>query len=272
MSARLERAYKKAKRISIDSQSRIVCMSDCHRGVGNRGDNFLPNANLFLAAMQYYYDRCFTYIEVGDGDELWENRDFERIAETHGDVFRIMDQFLGNGRMLMLYGNHDCKKKDKPFVQESVILENNTTGHEIFVVHGHQGDWLNDTFWPLARFLVRYLWKPLEAIGISDPTSAARNYKKRKKAEKRLDDFSAKKKILVLAGHTHRPVLPVPGEGFYLNDGSCVHPGTITAIEIEGGTVTLVKWMVRVRTDRTLAVVRKTMAGSYRLEDYWHVK
>lgn len=273
MLTRLERAYQQSERMGIDSCSKIVCMSDCHRGVGNRGDNFLPNANLFLGALQYYYDRCFCYIEVGDGDELWENRDMDRIAETHREIFSALDRFHESGRMLMLYGNHDCEKKSKwdkaMRAREGVILENRATGHEIFVVHGHQGDWLNDILWPLARFLVRYLWKPLEAVGVSDPTSASRNYKKCKKAEKRLDDFSAKRNMLVLAGHTHRPILPKPGESFYLNDGSCVHPGSITAMEIENGAVTLVKWMVTVRKNQTLAIAREVMAGPYNIEDYW---
>lgn len=277
MSARLERAYRRAKHMTIDSRSRIVCMSDCHRGVGNRGDNFMPNENLFLAALQYYYDRCFYYIEVGDGDELWENRNFDRIAEIHGDVFEMLGKFHAGGRLMMLYGNHDCEKlygnySSFPVVYESIILENCTTGHEIFVVHGHQGDLLNDILWPLARFLVRYVWKPLEAIGISDPTSAARNYKKCKKTERRLDVFSAQRNLLLLAGHTHRPVLPKPGEGFYMNDGSCVHPRTITAMEIENGAITLVKWVVTVRKNQILAIAREILEGPYVLEEYWKVK
>lgn len=276
MSVRLERAYKRAGRIMIDSRSRIVCMSDCHRGVGNSSDNFLPNENLFLAALQYYYDRCFCYIEVGDGDELWENRKFDRIAEIHSDVFEMLGKFHESGRLLMLYGNHDCEKvyglRQFPRVYESIILENHATGHEVFVVHGHQGDWLNDILWRLARVLVRYVWKPLETVGVSDPTSAARNYKKCKKAEKRMNDFSVKRNLLLLAGHTHRPVLPKPGEGFYMNDGSCVHPRTITAMEIENGAITLVKWVVTVRKNQTLAVAREILAGPYMLEDYWKVK
>ena len=49
-------------------------MSDCHRGQGTEGDNFLKNQNLFLGALEYYNHRGFIYIELGDGDELCENR------------------------------------------------------------------------------------------------------------------------------------------------------------------------------------------------------
>ena len=293
MSARLENVYRDAERICIDKSSRLVCMSDCHRGVGNHGDNFLPNRNLFFAALQYYYDRCFGYIELGDGDELWENRNLSRIVEIHSDAFGMMSRFYQNGKLIMLYGNHDCRKKDTKFmkercrqcdcdwtncpkepfpglcVREGIVLTDRNSGHEIFLIHGHQGDLLNDTLWPVARFLVRYLWKPLEMLGVSDPTSAARNYTRRKKAEKRLEVFSRCKQILVMAGHTHRPTLPEPGESFYLNDGSCVHPSCITAMEIENGALTLVKWSVAVRPNQNLAVVREVLEGPYAWEKYW---
>lgn len=293
MVSRLEEVYRQAKRIAIDKDSRLVCMSDCHRGVGNRGDNFLPNRNLFLAALEYYDNRRFCYIELGDGDELWENREFERIVEIHSDVFARMSRFYQSGRLVMLYGNHDCRKKsvafmkkrcrqcgcgwtdcpEEPFpdlpVQEGVVLTDCAAGREIFLVHGHQGDLLNDRLWYAARFLVRYLWRPLEMLGMSDPTSAARNYKRRRRAEKRLADFSRKKQILVMAGHTHRPALPKPGEGWYLNDGSCVHPDCITAMEIEHGALTLVKWSITVLSNRNLAVVREVLEGPYAWEAYW---
>ena len=123
MKERLEQVYRRAERISIDRSSKIVCMSDCHRGVGNPGDNFLSNQNIFLAALRYYYEGCFCYIE--------------------------------------------------------------------------------------------------------------------------------------------------PGEGFYLNDGCCVRPQGITAIEIERGAVTLVKWSVVTRPNRNLAVEREVLEGPYPWEQYW---
>lgn len=293
MSGRLEKVYRSAEKICIDKSSKIVCMSDCHRGVGNHGDNFLPNQNLFTAALEYYYDRGFSYIELGDGDELWENRSMDRIVPIYTDIFQIMSRFYKRGRLIMLYGNHDCVKKNKAFLKEqcdngccdcldcrqelfpgmkakeSVLLVDCHTGHEILLLHGHQGDLLNDTLWPLSRFLVRYVWRPLELMGFYDPTSAARNYKKRKKTERYLDDFAGKKRILLMAGHTHRSVLPKPGESFYLNDGSCVHPRGITAMEIEHGAITLVKWSVMVCHGRSLSVEKEVLEGPIPWNDYW---
>lgn len=267
MAVGLERAYREAERISIDKNSRIVCMSDCHRGVGTRGDNFLPNRYLFLAALRYYYDRCFSYMELGDGDELWENKSLDKIAEIHSDAISMICRFQQKGRFRMLYGNHDCGKKRKEilfpgfYAQEGIVLTDSESGQEIFLVHGHQGDFWNDTLWPLSAFLVRHVWKPLEMLGVADPTSAARNYKKQKKAEERLERFSEKRKMLLIAGHTHRPMLPKPNESLYLNDGSCVHPGCITALELEKGAITLVRWCTTVRRDNTLSVSREVLEG-----------
>lgn len=67
-------------------------MSDCHRGIGTSSDNFLKNQHLFFAALKYYYKRGYTYIELGDGDELWENRSMKNIVEVHDEVFEMFAQ------------------------------------------------------------------------------------------------------------------------------------------------------------------------------------
>ena len=54
------------------------------------------------------------------------------------------------------------------------MLKNTDINKNILLVHGHQGSFLNDTAWPLARFLVRYVWKPLEMVGFQQPTGAGR--------------------------------------------------------------------------------------------------
>lgn len=288
---RLDKVYEAAPRIRLGQGSRIVCMSDCHRGVGNRGDNFLFNQNLFFAALKYYEGRGYTYVELGDGDELWENRSLKRIVEIHSDAFWLMAELYGRGRFLQLYGNHDKKKSRQKFVErhcgvycnsrdcieklfsgmkvyEGLVLEADG-GREILLVHGHQGDLLNDTLAPVAELLVRHVWRRLELLGIYDPTSAARNYRRRKKTERRLEGWARERNVMVLAGHTHRPVLPKPGAGLYLNDGSCVHPRCITAMELEGGMITLVKWSVRTVWGRNLSVEREVLEGPYPIYKYF---
>ncbi len=291
---RLSKVLLTSKVLPFDESSRIVIMSDVHRGNGSWGDNFSGNQNLFFAALYYYYDNGYTYIELGDGDELWENRMIEDVIIAHSDSFWLMSLFYKEGRFYMLYGNHDIVKRDPRYSQtrchsfycdsmnsyialfpgieitEGLILRYKNTNNQILLTHGHQGDFLNDTIWRVARFLVRYIWRPLELVGIKDPTSTSKNYRKMNSVERNLTAFSTENRQMIICGHTHRPVFPRVGEPLYFNDGSCVHPRCITAIEIRNGTISLVKWAVMTRPDRTLFVGREVLEPPVRLTDYFN--
>ncbi len=242
---RLDRAFEMAPHLPLNHNTKYVFFSDCHRGIGNTNDNFLANSNSYFAALQYYYQYGFCYIEAGDGDELWENRRLLQIIEIHEDIFAQLCMFHQSGRFYMLYGNHDIQKRDcEPLFQyfpcyEGIILESDF--FDFYVTHGHQADILNSVFWRLARFLVRYLWTPLERFGVLDPTSAAKNNIKKDKLEKKYIVYAKDRNCLLLTGHTHRPTL---GNKFspYYNCGSCVHPKCITCIELCGFRISLVKW------------------------------
>jgi len=83
---RLHKALKGASTLPLTPFSKYILFSDCHRGDGSSNDNFLKNQTLFLAALRYYYNTSFTYIELGDGDELWENKNMKPILEIHNDI------------------------------------------------------------------------------------------------------------------------------------------------------------------------------------------
>lgn len=313
--SRLQKAFEGALRLPLNNCSKYVLFSDCHRGIGNSNDNFLKNQTLYTAALQHYFQAGFTYIELGDGDELWENHDLQSILEAHSNIFQLLARFYNQNRLYMLYGNHDMIKRDYSYTakccstypccccsnphlenqllfpnikfHEGIILENaaqNDTAHwstakqntsiqndfqqnpkDIFLTHGHQADLLNSTFWRFTRFLVRYVWKPLERYGVLDPTSAAKNYTRKRKTEEHLHDYAKQNDIILIAGHTHRPLLSET-DPYYCNCGSCVHPYSITCIEIEHMQISLVKWMLTAGADMRLYVTREVLAGPARLE------
>lgn len=286
--SRLSKSFEGALRLPLTDSSRYVLISDCHRGTGNANDNFLKNQNLYLAALQYYYKMGYTYIELGDGDELWENRSIKQIMTIHNDVFHLMSLFHQQNRLYMLYGNHDMiKKKNDPSLfpdmtfYSGIILENistsfpiknhcqNTTAihssPDIYLTHGHQTDLFNSTLWRLSRFLVRYLWKPLERFGVLDPTSAAKNYSRMHRTEERLHHWAEQENHILITGHTHRPTLSET-DRYYYNSGSCIHPRCITCIEIEHKRIRLVKWELSTRPDMTLFVSREVLAGPVSLD------
>ncbi len=286
---RINRVYLASPRFRFSDRSKIAIMSDCHRGSGSLADDFAKNQNVCYAALQSYNDAGYIYIEAGDGDELWKNKNFREISSMHADIFSMLKQFHAGKRLIMLYGNHDIEKKLKPrlldtyhkltpkremtlfpgmVIREGVILEHRPTGLKIFILHGHQADYFNDRLWRLARFLVRHVWRPLELVGFSDPKSAAKNNKVKEKVEIRLKSWTEGKNILLIAGHTHRPVFPQPGEGRYFNDGSCVHPWSITAIEISSGRISLVGWRQKIREDGTVYIGKDVIAGPAPLITY----
>lgn len=289
----LSRVFKSSEEIPFDDSSKIIFMSDCHRGDGSWADDFLKNQNLYAAALDYYYQKNYTYIEIGDGDELWKNRSVGDIMQIHSDAFWRIQKFYEDERFYMLYGNHDMIKKSKRFIKknfyfykykdnesqkallkdirvhEGLILKHRYTNRKIFVVHGHQGSFINDRAWVLGRFLVRYLWKPLELFGVNDPTSAAKNYDQKEAVGENLLKWSQKEKQMIIAGHTHKPVFPKVGEPLYFNDGSCVHPRCITGIEIVDGYIMLIKWCIKADLSGILHVGKETLAGPTKLEEYF---
>lgn len=247
---RLDDAFKNAPILPLNHYTQYVFFSDCHRGAGNSNDNLLKNSNCYGAALHYYYHYGFHYIEIGDGDELWENRDITKIMETHSDIFNQLALFIKENRLYMIYGNHDMVKKMPGFnypcypaitFYEGIIFRSEYIEKDLYVTHGHQISLLNSVLWRFSRFLVRHLWSSLEGIGVLDPTSAAQNNKKQEKYSAKYTHYAIENGCLFMTGHTHRPTLGndnIP----YFNCGSCVHPKCITCIELCGHTIRLVKW------------------------------
>ena len=292
---RISKVFESAEEIPFDDSSKIVLMSDCHRGDGNWSDDFSKNQNIYFGALTHYYDEDYTYIEIGDGDELWENKRLSEIKMVHSDVFWLLSKFYNKDRLKLIFGNHDIVKRNDKFVKdnlysyfdeqrkknvslfkniklhEGLILRHSVTKNKIFLIHGHQVDFINSKMWKITRFLVRYLWKPLNFFGVNDPTRTAENYHKKQAIEKKLIEWSIEKKQMLIAGHTHRPMFPEVGEPPYFNDGSCVHPRCITAIEIDSGKIQLVKWYVNTREDGTLFIDKAVLGGPSKLNDYFNV-
>ncbi len=290
---RITRAYKTAKRVCFNDQSKFIIFSDIHRGDNSFADDFSNNRNIYYHALKHYYKNGFTYCELGDGDELWENIEFESIFYAHQNIFDLMKKFYNEDRLYRLLGNHDMIYSRKRYVEkhlfsyydkvsgqdeplfpgitfsEGLVLEHEDTNQEIFMLHGHQAEWMNYIGWRFNRFMVRILWRQLQVFGIGDPTSPAKNYKEMIKVEKRTKRWIMNNKnLFTIIGHTHRPRFPEPGDIALFNDGSCVHPRSITGLEIENGEITLIKWHIVTTEDGILKVSRKILEGPEKLSDY----
>jgi len=138
------------------------------------------------------------------------------------------------------------------------------------LIHGHQADWLNFKVWKVSRFFVRYFWMPLQKwFNFKDPTSPAKNYKNLIKVERKLKDWMIKNNNqMVIAGHTHRPRFPEPGDLPYFNDGSCVHPNSIIGIEIKDLEISLVKWHNSIDEKDQTKIIKTVLEGPKSLDLY----
>ena len=290
----LDNAYKNAKPIAINQGSKIIMFSDLHKGDNSYADDFAHNMQIYTYAIRKYYDENYTYIELGDGIELWENYTFEPIYKAHKSTFELLKLFYNDDRLHMLWGNHDMifgdpltvekmlykvftpkniQQKERLFdleYHESIILQIENTDKKIFLIHGHQADWLNYRFWKVSRFFVRYFWMPLQKwFNVKDPTSPAKNYKNLVKVERKLKDWILKNNNqMVIAGHTHRPRFPDANELPYFNDGSCVHPNSIIGLEIMNLQIAMVKWHEELDSNGHNRIVKTVLAGPEDLEMY----
>lgn len=289
---RLMNAYKHAKVECFDKNSKYIFFSDSHRGDDSASDEFARNQNIFLHALDYYYNNGYVYVELGDGDELWEYKKFKHIRLAHSDIFKNLIKFFNEKRFVLLYGNHNIYLKNKNFVTknyynyyddytqdmqglfkgitpyEALVLKYHGSNQEIFLVHGHQGDLMNDQLWFISMLSLRYFWKFLHVVGFHNPASPARNAYKRHRIERKYKRWIIKHKMMLICGHTHRQKFPKDQELPYFNTGCCIHSKGITGIEIVNGNILMVDWRVRADKEGNLLIERNIMRGPDPIEKF----
>ncbi|OCA98959.1 metallophosphoesterase [Clostridium beijerinckii] len=293
-----KRLYKTGKLIEFDEKSKIVFISDVHRGDGGYADSLRQNRNIYKAALGFYYENGYTLIELGDGDELWKNKDCLDIAYNYKDVFSMLNDFYDDNRLCLVYGNHDIVKANPEFIKrqerlfanagngfgreminlysnitfyEGVILRYMPSKEDIIAFHGHQVDFINCEMWKTSRFLVRHVWRLMEGVaGFKPPTSPASNYDKGTKIDHILGHLARKEKKVIICGHTHNDIFPEADEGIYFNDGCCVFPSAVTCIELTGGKISLIKWAIEVDSKDVLYINKTIIGGPENLEKYFY--
>ena len=106
-------------------------------------------------------------------------------------------------------------------------------------------------------------------FNVKDPTSPAKNYKNLISVERKLKSWMVKNNNqMVIAGHTHRPRFPEPGDLPYFNDGSCVHPNSIIGIEIKDLEISLVKWHTSIDATDQTKITKTVLEGPKSLDLY----
>ncbi len=274
--------FERIKRITTTTDMKLIVMSDMHRGDGSGADDFIQNSLIYRCALEYYLENGFTYIELGDAEELWENDNFDQIYITYTPVYDLLAKFHDpdpeKTRYIKVWGNHDLYWKDHQDIYQSLfpgiqiyeaILLNNT----MLMIHGHQADPMcSGPVAAVSQFFVNHIWADLQRGGVKDPTRAATNPGLCNEVDERLHKWATpngKGITTIIAGHTHRAVfenlslterrylesrvktegvkIKHQPDGSYYNTGSCVHPLSITGLEItfDGGhnpQLRLIEW------------------------------
>jgi len=264
---RLDRTLHEAPVLEFDDHSRFVFFSDLHRGDNGRADAFRANRAIFESALEHYEREGYTYIEVGDGDELWKNRDLNALRSAHRPIYRIMERLARAGRLMVLGGNHQLVPRGGhlaamgPEYQEALLLIHRERPVRFLVTHGHQADAPYARAYGVVRLVVRYFWRTLQALGMRttlpdaregvsalSPVRGALAWAGYNQAgiEARIAHWLAgADHIGIICGHTHRPAFAPAGALPYFNTGSGIQPGYVTGLEIAEGTISLVLWTNR---------------------------
>ena len=202
-------------------RDKFIVLSDQHKGAKNDADDFMPCERNYLAALDYYYQNDYYFINLGDCEELWENT-LTPVKKSNGASFEREKLFLQKDRYLKIFGNHDLywgndiitapdELKDiygqSVTIYEGVILQTqiNDTPFQIFLTHGHQGDLKSDGNW-FSKWFVSNVWAKLQAYLCLHPDTPAYDTQLKTAHNTMMYEWSSNNNIALITGHTHQPV------------------------------------------------------------------
>ena len=214
---RLDELYNKGtdqnvKELPLNSNTKYTLFSDLHLGDGKKADNFAGNEKTMIFALKYYKKNGYSLILLGDVEELWQF-DLIRIQNRYDkNIYDLIRSFTDN-KVYRIFGNHDREWKRPPDpILNDVNVPRGTPeaimlGDDIFLVHGHQGDYFCDKVIWFSKFWSRSA-KSLVPIGKMfgyENRSAAKSQIP-KSREKLYYNWAKKKKVILICGHTHNAI------------------------------------------------------------------
>ncbi len=211
--------------LTNDDAPRYIIFSDQHRGARNGADDFQKSERAYNAALAYYNALAYHRIALGDVEELWEERE-SSVMSAYAHSLSLERTFHEDGRYHRAFGNHD-EVWSKPEIVRQLLQP--AFGHNLlhvyegfklwvkrdgrplgqfFLVHGHQGTADSDKWAWLSKPLVRYLWQPLQRLTKYRRNTPAKDWQLRKKHNVAMYRWAqaAKKRLVLITGHTHYPV------------------------------------------------------------------
>ncbi|RKR80184.1 hypothetical protein BDD43_0280 [Mucilaginibacter gracilis] len=212
---------KKGPVIEFDEQQQFIIFSDQHKGTKNGSDIFAFAEQNYIAALDHYNKNNFTYINLGDGEELWENT-IARVKRKNKTSFTNERLFADRDAFIKIFGNHDLYWDNDPLaplfieriygrklpIYEGVILQCKIDGKplDIFLTHGHQGDLQSDGNW-FSKWFIATIWGPLQMyLQLNLNTPSVDDHLKTLHNTMMFNWSALQTNALLITGHTHQPV------------------------------------------------------------------
>ncbi len=220
----LDAAFATSAEKELDlATARLIVFSDHHRGARDGADDFWRCERAYRAALGHYLEAGHQLFLLGDVEELWENKP-EPVLAAHRETLALEADFHAAGRLERFWGNHDIDWREEREVEKHLAPQfpglvarealrlRVTDGDErlgvLFLAHGHQGTLESDRFGALSRLAVRYAWRPIQRHFKIASTTPARKWDLRENHDRAMYEWAKehREKIVLIAGHTHRPV------------------------------------------------------------------
>ncbi|RYY55488.1 MAG: metallophosphoesterase [Chitinophagaceae bacterium] len=212
---------KKGLVLPLNPAAGYIIFSDQHKGARDGADDFTLAEPCYLAALEHYNTSGFSFISLGDSEELWENT-LGQVKKYNERTFEAEKKFQQRNSFYKVLGNHDLYWGNDPLaswelkkiygedvkIYEGLILEMyNPEGLlQVFCTHGHQGDRQSDGNW-FSKFFVARIWAPFQAYLRINPNTAAYDTEKKTLHNEIMYEWSSTRRDMVLiTGHTHQPV------------------------------------------------------------------
>jgi len=244
---RLDHLFDRSHIVDVSDSDRIVVLSDLHMADGSGYDGFTRTSRLFSNILErYYLENGFKLVLNGDVEDLLRTS-YQRIMERWGSIYSIFDRFRDETSLFKLLGNHDIRHlwmavRDLAYSHYEGLRLRFGNG-ELFVYHGHQASRFVDSMLSFQRIAFGRL---INHLRIPNPSVQFGKEEDMRTKERRIMDFSMRKKVLSLVAHTHRPSFgggePIPT---MFNSGCSTGKRGITSLEIENGSLSLVHWWDR---------------------------
>ena len=213
---------KRGPVINFDpARDAFIIFSDHHKGAKNGADDFANAEKNYLAALDYYFEKGYHLVALGDVEELWENL-YLSVKKHNVPSFTKEALFVKEKRFTKVFGNHDLMWGNDPLaplyseqlygekvkVYEGLILQTEMKEQvlDIYLTHGHQGDAMSDGNW-FSKWFISNFWAPLQSyLGINPNTPAYDRELKSEHNRLMYEWVAARDNIVLITGHTHQPV------------------------------------------------------------------